>query len=78
MLRAVVGTPKENKLERLNNNTPKKVKFSQDCKQFDGDENFDFDKLDAEALVNNSIIIEDEQESPIPKGTLPKAKQNYH
>ena len=70
-----IGTPKQNKLERLNSNTRKKVKFSQDCKQFDGDENFDFDKLDAEALVNNSIIIEDEQVSPIPKGTLTNAKR---
>ena len=45
------------------------VKFSQDGKQFDVDENIDFDELDAEALVNNSIIIEDEQESLIPNGT---------
>ena len=56
-----ISKPKQNKRERLNLNTPKMVKFSQDCKQFDVDENIDFDELDAEALVNNSIIIEDEQ-----------------
>ena len=51
------------------------VKFSQDCKQFDGDENIDFDELDDEALINNSIIIEDEQEPLIPNGRPQNAKR---
>ena len=67
--------PKQNKRERLNLNTPKMVKFSQDCKQFHVDENIAFDELDAEALVNNSIIIEDEQESLIPNVTPQNAKR---